>query len=362
MANKMDALMSTALWTLLLLQGLAPVFSFEVYWNIPSFMCNQYGLNFSNVNRTYSVQQNANDRFRGNAITIMYDPGKFPALLEKPSSKTLYKRNGGVPQEGNLTEHLEVFKRHLDEQVPDKNFSGLGVIDFESWRPIYRQNFASLNPYKELSMKIEKERNPSWTNVQLEREATRRWEEAGRKYMEQTLLLAKERRPLAAWGYYGLPYCFNLNGGPNNQEDCAKDVQRENDRIMWLFDASDFIYPAVYLREKLTPKERQMLIRGRVRESVRVGKRTSDHRARKVITYLRYVYIDSLKLLTESDWINAIEAMKSAGSQGIILWGSSFDLNSKQKCIDFKAYMDNTLGPILSSLQPSYTVKNPPTA
>uniref|UniRef100_A0A182FPP6 Hyaluronidase n=1 Tax=Anopheles albimanus TaxID=7167 RepID=A0A182FPP6_ANOAL len=160
--------------TIVLLQGVACIWSFEVYWNIPTFMCTQYGMDFSGIGRTYTVLQNANDTFRGDAVSILYDPGKFPALLEKPSTKTLYKRNGGVPQEGNLTEHLELFERHLDELIPDRNFSGIGVIDFESWRPIYRQNFGSLQPYKDLSVKIEKDRHPYWSTNRLEREVSNR--------------------------------------------------------------------------------------------------------------------------------------------------------------------------------------------
>lgn len=31
---------------------------------------------------------------------------------------------------------------------------GIGVIDFESWRPIYRQNSGVLQPYKDLSYKL----------------------------------------------------------------------------------------------------------------------------------------------------------------------------------------------------------------
>lgn len=67
--------------------------------------------------------------------------------------------------------------------------------------------------------------------------------------------------------------------------------------IMWLFDGSDIIFPSVYLREKLSPSEREQLIRGRVREAVRVAQRTKPRR--KVLTYLRYVYTDSIQYLTE---------------------------------------------------------------
>lgn len=37
---------------------------------------------------------------------------------------------------------------------------GIGVIDFESWRPVFRQNFGVLKPYKDLSYDIERKRHP----------------------------------------------------------------------------------------------------------------------------------------------------------------------------------------------------------
>ncbi|XP_053690086.1 hyaluronidase Tab y 2.0101-like [Sabethes cyaneus] len=333
--------------------------AFDVYWNIPTFMCNQYQMDFSGVGLAYGVNQNGNDSFRGNVISILYDPGKFPALLEKSSTRVLYKRNGGVPQEGNLTEHLEIFRAHVSELVTDANFSGVGCIDFESWRPIFRQNFGSLQPYKDLSMKIERERHPNWPEKWLEAEATKRFEATGQDFMARTLVLAKQLRPRAAWGYYAFPYCFNMNGGANHQqrEDCSPEVQRENDRIQWLFDGSDVIFPSVYLREKLNPGDRQKLVRGRVKEALRVARRAKAQPKPRVLTYIRYVYTDSINYLTESDWINALHAMKQFGSDGVILWGSSYDLNSRQKCTNFKTYLDNTLGPILQSLQQRYFVE-----
>uniref|UniRef100_A0A8D8HYC1 Hyaluronidase n=2 Tax=Culex pipiens TaxID=7175 RepID=A0A8D8HYC1_CULPI len=125
-----------------------------------------------------------------------------------------------------------------------------------------------------------------------------------------------------------------------------------------MFDGSDIIYPSVYLREKLSPGERVKLIRGRVREAVRVAKRAKTGPSRpRVLTYIRYVYTDSIKYLTEADWINAFNAMKQLGSDGVILWGSSYDLDTEEECKDFKSYMDNTLGPILLSLQTRYFVE-----
>lgn len=68
-----------------------------------------------------------------------------------------------VPQEGSIEQHLVQYKKHVDQQIPDANNSGIIIIDFESWRPIFRQNFGDLTPYKDLSFKIEKQHHPDWT-------------------------------------------------------------------------------------------------------------------------------------------------------------------------------------------------------
>lgn len=62
---------------------------FKFYWNAPTFMCHQYGINFIEVTRDYGIIQNNNDSFRGNKIAILYDPGMFPALINNSSGKKL---------------------------------------------------------------------------------------------------------------------------------------------------------------------------------------------------------------------------------------------------------------------------------
>lgn len=165
--------------------------------------------------------------YRGDQVSILYDPGLFPALLKNSSSNELFHRNGGVPQNGNLKAHLAMFEKHVDELIPDKDNSGLAIIDFESWRPVYRQNFGALQPYKDLSIKLVKQRYPHWSKNDIESEAKRLFSEYGKLFILETLELAKELRPKARWGYYGLPFCFNARG--KVIEDCEKNIQIEND-------------------------------------------------------------------------------------------------------------------------------------
>ena len=86
-------------------------------------MCHRYGLDFSDVHTHWGIVQNSGDVFRGNHMVILYDPGEFPALLHDENGKLQF-RNGGVPQEGNLTRHLSKLRAQIDELVPDHNFKG----------------------------------------------------------------------------------------------------------------------------------------------------------------------------------------------------------------------------------------------
>lgn len=106
------------------IEDVKAVTAFKVYWNSPTFQCASHKIYFTEVAQQFGIIQNTNDTFRGNEIVIMYDPGYFPALLEQKGTKQLFYRNGGVPQQGNLTVHLEYFRKHVEEQIPDINFDG----------------------------------------------------------------------------------------------------------------------------------------------------------------------------------------------------------------------------------------------
>ncbi|KAL7039663.1 hypothetical protein ACKWTF_000062 [Chironomus riparius] len=305
---------------LFLLAKLAIVSSMEVYWNIPSFMCRKHNILFNNTVTSFGIKQNDYDNFQGDIISIMYDPGMFPAL-----GNNLERRNGGIPQEGDIVRHLQEYKIAVDDLIPDVNNRGLAIIDFESWRPIFRQNFGSLTPYKDLSLQIERERHPFWTKSRQQQEAQNRFEAAGRRYVEETIILSKKLRPNALWGYYAFPYCFN-----KESSECPKQVRDENDRMNWMFRFSDLILPSVYLAEqKMSSAERQRMVKARIQEAMRFAKMYN----KKTYVYIRYVYIDTKNFLSETDLIMVFQIAKNLKTNGIILWGSSKDLSSRYFCL-----------------------------
>ncbi|XP_063370624.1 hyaluronidase-2-like [Cydia amplana] len=311
---------------------------FQVYWNVPTFQCKSKKILFENLFEKYGIIQNQNDNFQGEQVTILYDPGLFPAILQEESSGKLRTRNGGVPQEGDLDEHLTAFRFVLDQAIPDPDFRGIAIIDFESWRPVFRQNaWGVLTPYRNLSLQIERQRHPWWTKTMLESEAKRRFERAGREFMQATVALARLLRPQAKWGYYGFPYCFNM-AGSKPVETCPTIVQQENDQISWLWTESTALYPSVYSSKNLSSAQLAGLIRGRVAESARVG------RGVPILPYFWFKYRDA-GFMSEVDLKTALKAMYKSHTSGFIVWGSSNDVNSVTKCEKLKTYLDYILGP-----------------
>ncbi|XP_044001891.1 hyaluronidase-like isoform X2 [Aphidius gifuensis] len=290
---------------------------YKVYWNIPTFMCHQYGINFDDV-KNFGIEQNENDNFRGEKIAILYDPGMFPALLKHPNA-SLTIRNGGVPQE---------------------------VIDFESWRPIFRQNWASLAAYRDFSIHIENKKHPHWDKWSIEHEAVQRFETAGRVFMEETLKLAKTLRPYASWSYYAYPYCFNLSPQQSSYH-CHSNIREENDKLFWLWKLEDIMLPSVYLRNSLSSNEKIGLITGRLEEAKRLVDAYKPQS--KILPYFWYKYQDQKDIfLSKIDIVNGFKEMIKRGADGHILWGSSNDFSTKEKCKKFKYYLNDILGPAVN--------------
>ncbi|CAG9767753.1 unnamed protein product [Ceutorhynchus assimilis] len=309
----------------------------KVYWNVPSFQCNPFLLNFADLLDKYNIIHNDNADFRGENINILYDPGKFPAILKKGDEEVL--RNGGVPQEGNLTEHLEIFTDIVNQLIPDENNAGLAIIDFESWRPIYRQHWGKLLPYQTLSEHIERQKYSAWPEEWIKKEAARRFDEGAKLFMEETLKLAKELRPKSLWGYYHFPYCF----GDGYQKECSKLVMDENDRINWLFDLSDSLYPSVYLQESYTAEQRVRYIETSLDEAIRI--RNNSDSNKKIYVYYWYKYQDTGNYLSKQDLFMTLTSIASYNIDGLILWGASADVSSKSNCVQVYEYIDTVFGP-----------------
>ena len=64
-----------------------------------------------------------------------WNEGVWPTINTKTTPYTII--NGGVPQAGNLSLHIEYIKENAPLWIPDPNWNGNAVIDFEEWTTIW---------------------------------------------------------------------------------------------------------------------------------------------------------------------------------------------------------------------------------
>ena len=50
----------------------------------------------------------------------------------------------------------------IESKIPDPNYNGLAVIDWEPWRPLWETNWNKKRIYKVKSVENVRERYPSW--------------------------------------------------------------------------------------------------------------------------------------------------------------------------------------------------------
>lgn len=52
----------------------------------------------------------------------------------------------------------------------------------------------------------------------------------------------------------------------------------------------------------------------------------------------------------QEDILNSFRVMVKNGADGHIIWGSSQDFDSQQKCTKFKSYLNDILGPAVKEI------------
>ncbi|KAK5966394.1 hypothetical protein GCK32_012854, partial [Trichostrongylus colubriformis] len=76
-------------------------------------------------------------QFRGEKIAIFYEfnHGLYPYYKNYDINKPVH---GGSPQnfsDDDFIKHLVVSRENITKYIKDKGSSGLGILDFEEWRP-----------------------------------------------------------------------------------------------------------------------------------------------------------------------------------------------------------------------------------
>ncbi|XP_075997573.1 hyaluronidase-1 [Genypterus blacodes] len=319
-------------------------YPFFVVWNAPTSNClSRYGVDLDLG--TFGITQNTNQTFLGENITILYSDklGLYPWYTSQG-----VPIHGGVPQNASLDEHLKVTAEDIHTKIPDTDFQGLAVVDWEKWNPIWERNWDSKTVYREGSRALVKSRHPDWTPNQIDALAHKEFEAAGQKFMEMTLRVGQKERPDGLWGYYGYPSCYNYYTyqSSNYTGQCPPLEVQRNNKLLWLWSASSALYPDIYLSLELRGLDKEVLLftHNRIQEAMRVREQAIPA-VPPVYVYARIVYTYTLDFLPQEHLVYTVAESAALGAGGVVLWGDAYFSKSKATCQAVKAYIDETLGP-----------------
>ncbi|KAL7882364.1 hypothetical protein SRHO_G00000220 [Serrasalmus rhombeus] len=343
--------LSTILTSQSLPSTASPLFDgqpFMVIWNIPDLVCNRHNISldtssFHSVNNPAKVP----DQF----LILFYADrlGLYP-YVDVESRRQF---NGGIPQKGNLQASLEKARADIIHYIPSGSSPGLAVIDWEEWRPLWERNWGSKRIYRALSISYARHKFPSLTLRQAVALAKRRFQSAAKSYMLETLTLGTRLRPRYLWGFYLFPNCYNSGWEqPGYTGHCSKEVQKQNEMLLWLWEVSTALFPSIYLQKSLGDhRSAALMVRNRVQEALRVAALPKRTYTAPVYAYARPVFTDQNKrLLSQGDLVSTLGESAAVGASGAVLWGASADYNDKASCEAFSAHLDSTINPYITNL------------
>ncbi|XP_061689628.1 hyaluronidase-2 [Syngnathoides biaculeatus] len=311
-------------------------------WNAPTQDCfPRHGVTLPL--EQFDIVASPNEGFVRQNVTIFYKErlGLYP-YYERDGTAV----NGGLPQLASLTEHYEKMPEGVQKYIREPGSKGLAVIDWEEWRPLWIRNWDSKDVYRSKSREMVLQKNPTRSQEQAAKVAQQEFELSARKFMLETLKLAKNLRPNQLWGFYLFPDCYNhdyRNGLKNYTGRCPTLEMARNDQLNWLWMECTALFPSIYMGSVLRSTHYgRLFVRNRVKEAMRLAS-VGDGLTRPVFVYARPTYINQMALLTETDLVSTIGESVALGAAGVIFWGDS-SYSSDSSCSALQEYLNGALG------------------
>ncbi|XP_012861393.1 hyaluronidase PH-20 [Echinops telfairi] len=318
-------------------------------WNSPMELCaNKFNVPLDL--KLFSLIGSPRIQSIGHRIVIFYATklGLYPFINENTDTCV----NGGIPQLGDLKEHLMKAKNDILSTVR-ANQTGLAVIDWEDWRPTWDRNWKPKNIYKDLSVELVQQQNAHLSISNATKVAKQDFERAGKTFFLETLKLAKQLRPQYLWGYYLFPECYNHGSArPGYDGSCFEIEKRRNDQLFWLWKESTALFPNMYLHSRLSSTPLAALfVRNRVQEAFRLSDLRDPKDRVPIYFYAHPVFNDVPSMyLSQYDLENTIGESVALGVPGIVFWGAHNLTRNAQACIILANYLRTTLNPYIINL------------
>ncbi|KAI6196362.1 Hyaluronidase [Aphelenchoides besseyi] len=335
---------------------------FQVYWNVPSDDC------LDVRPELFNITTNTGHHFVGDKLVIFYSFGALPycneavqAGLNNEESECDHPMNGGA---ANLSIHLTQIENDINEKIPNEQFDGLAIIDWEAWRPIFELNHSSRRVYQRYSRYLAQQHCENCTDKQIDKLAHEEFEQGAKDFMLITLSFARALRPSAKWGFWEYPLC-NDDVGYTTTTQCSVLHHAANKKLMWLYEATDILLPKIYFYNVSSQaSRRQYHVYGELHQAQAINRALEPHK-KPIFAYakLEYKILHYFNVLHTVNWNEATETIDDyfyskidvcntlkypyeLGVDGVIIWGSSYHMNDR--CDLMTNYLNELFGPFAS--------------
>ena len=252
-------------------------------------------------------------------------------------------RNGGMPQSMDLALHLARMTAGIDRMIPDPDFAGYAVIDYEEF-PFYWRILSE--GYKTFARNLVRVRHPGLPDDEVEAMARSEYEDGIRTFYLETLRRAKELRPHAKWGYFLNTFVFAQNESPESLD--------------WLWAEVDAMYPTTYIgkygiaRHEDLDNEWQAYASGtRARLAMRLQQcRELMGEGKFVLPFVAWRYhgvndLYGMQPLNDLDLDTELMVGYENDADGIIVWDK---LHTAQDAAQLQNQLDQRVGPAIRQL------------
>ncbi|EFO13625.1 hypothetical protein LOAG_14903, partial [Loa loa] len=226
----------------------------------------------------------------------------------------------------NLSAHLSKVRSDIDKAIPNKDFDGLAIIDYEEWRPLWEHNWYTRRIYHNASLAYVEEqyKNTGKTLTKGDELAKKEFNQAAMNFLTETIREAKNMRPNALWEFYGMPFC-NYSAGKNGTEGCGEVFEEFNNRLQPLYAKATAFYPSIYLPSRKSGRTGCLYVTSVLQEA----KRCAENLSISIFTFndIECFPLESADpYYTQDDLSHSLNTAFVMGVQGTIIWSSSKDM------------------------------------
>lgn len=237
------------------------------------------------------------------------------------------KGPGSMLKPKKFQQHLAKAAKDLEFKVPDPDFDGIIILDYEKWGPGYA---GASNAFRDKWRDDFLKHNPGAINApNLDALLESEYDALATKYYKETIELGKKLRPKSKWGVYSWPHDYKaaVYGKP----DPNPHRKRNDELYAWAWELLDVMTPSAYVIKHVLPdgspipdhnhywteSAHRAWLADLVRESQRVGK------GKPVFPYFcSHETADPFfgKPVLIADVERTMKTLIEEGATGMILW------------------------------------------